>query len=178
MIRTTLVFLFGLASSASAQHIVRLQEAPLPAESHPIRIDTDRALSVRHLVSGEVLECAESCVLQMAAGEYALELHGGLIRPARAVPLTVAGAVQLTLRVRPRRGWRIFGGVLAAAIALVGVGGAAADAMRPPCETFCITPSPVFAAAAGLLAVAGVSLGIGLMFTRDKVEFTSVQPAR
>ncbi len=67
------VLLFLAASHASAQQIVRLQESPLPAESHPVRIDTDRALSVRHLASGEVLDCEGRCLLQMAAGDYALE---------------------------------------------------------------------------------------------------------
>lgn len=166
------VLLFLAASHASAQQIVRLQESPLPAESHPVRIDTDRALSVRHLASGEVLDCEGRCLLQMAAGDYALELRGSLIRPPRRVPLTLQGPERLTLRVHSRRAWRILGGIIMATVGLGGAVGLVVASDNP-----CRSDSPCFRdgnmAIAGVVSFVGFTVGVGMLFTRDRVEFRS-----
>lgn len=172
MLKTTLVFLIGLAAAnASAQSIVRLQEAPHPpTESHTIQIDTNRGISMQHVRSGETVSCEESCLLRMAEAEYSLQLHGRLIRPPSARRLVVDAPERLVLRVRSRRGWRIFGGILAATLGGAGMAMFAADATHP-CrdEPFCFRGLGM--AIGGALSVIGLTVGIGLMFTRDRVEF-------
>ncbi|MAQ17255.1 MAG: hypothetical protein CMN30_20975 [Sandaracinus sp.] len=161
-----------LASAASAQA--------------PVHVDLEgRDAILRH--GGRATLCEGRCELRPDAGSFDVVLEP-IGRWGRRQPLSLSAGDRVRVRLRSRRGLRIFGAVLAAvtgAFGLTALGLTIRDARRPPRECgegdLCFDgyddTLAVMAAVLGGVTVAGFGVGIGLLFVRDPIEGIRVSPA-